>query len=67
MRWAWHVAGAGDRRAAYRVLVGKREGKITGKTRRRCEDNVNMDVQEVGWGAWTGLIWLRIGKVGGLL
>jgi hypothetical protein len=26
-----------------------------------------MDLQEVGWGAWTGLIWLRIGTGGGLL
>jgi len=26
-----------------------------------------MDLQEMGWGAWTGLIWLRIGRVGGLL
>jgi hypothetical protein len=31
-------------------------------------DNIKMDLQEVGWkGAWTGLIWLRIGTGGGLL
>jgi hypothetical protein len=29
--------------------------------------NIKMDLQEVGWGAWTGLIWLRIGTGGGLL
>ena len=32
-----------------------------------CEDNIRMDLQEVGWGAWTGLKWLRIGTGGGLL
>ena len=30
-------------------------------------DNIKMDLQEVGWGTWTGLIWLRIGTGGGLL
>jgi hypothetical protein len=29
--------------------------------------NIKMDLQDVGWGAWTGLIWLRIGTGGGLL
>jgi hypothetical protein len=29
--------------------------------------NIKMDLQEVGWGAWTGLIWLRIGTGGGVL
>jgi hypothetical protein len=38
-----------------------------GRPRRRWEDNIKMDVQEVGCGAWTGLIWLRIGTGGGLL
>ena len=41
-------------------LVGEPEGKRPlGRHRRRWEDNIKMDVQEVGWGAWTGLIWLR--------
>jgi len=31
----------------------------------RWEDNIKRDLHEVGWGAWTGLIWLRIGKGGG--
>jgi len=30
----------------------------------RWEDNIKMDHQEVGWGAWTGLIWLRIATGG---
>jgi hypothetical protein len=38
-----------------------------GRLRRRWEDNIKMDLQEVGWGAWTRLIWLRIGTGGGLL
>jgi hypothetical protein len=34
--------------------------KIHGRPRHRWEDNIMMDLQEVGWGACTGLIWLRI-------
>ena len=41
----------GDRRGAYRVLVGKSEGKKPiGRCRRRWEDNSGMDPQKVGWG-----------------
>jgi hypothetical protein len=49
--------------------VGKPEGRRPlGRPRRRWEDNIKMDLQEVGWwGAWTGSIWLRIGTGGGLL
>jgi hypothetical protein len=51
MRWAWHVAGMGKRRVAYRVLVGKPEVKIPLlKPRRRWENSIEMDIQEVGWG-----------------
>ena len=47
---------------------GKREGKRPlGKLRRRWEDNIKMDLQEVGWGDWTGLIWLEIWTGSGLL
>jgi hypothetical protein len=68
MRWAGHVAHMGEGRGAYRVLVGIPEGRgPLGRPRRRWEDNIRMDVQEVGWGAWTGLIWLRIGTGGRLL
>jgi len=45
----------GERRGICRVLVGKREGKRPlGRPRHRWEDNIKMDLQEVGWGAWTG-------------
>jgi hypothetical protein len=57
-----------ERRGAYGVLVGKREGKRPlGRPKRRCEDNIKRDLREVGWGDWTGLIWLRIWTGGGLL
>ena len=47
-RWAGHVAHTGEERGAYRVLVGKLEGKRTlGRPRRRCVDNIRMDLQEV--------------------
>jgi hypothetical protein len=58
----------GEGRGAYRVLVGRPEGRRPlGRPRRRWENNIKIDLQEVGWGAWTGLIWLRIGTGGGLL
>jgi hypothetical protein len=68
LRWAGNVACMGEGRGAYRVLVGRPEGRRPlGRPRRRWEENIKMDLQEVGWGAWTGLIWLRIGTGGGLL
>ena len=65
MRWAGHIACMGERRSVYRVLVGKPEEKRPlGRPRHRWEDNIKMDRQEVGWGAWTGLMWLRTGTGG---
>jgi len=44
----WQVAGKGDRRGAYRVLVGRREGKRPlGRPRCRGECNITVDLQEV--------------------
>jgi hypothetical protein len=41
----------GDRRGAYRALVEKPEGRRTpGRLMRRWEDNIKMDIREVGWG-----------------
>ena len=49
MRWAGHVARMGEDRGVHRVLVGKTEGKRPlGRPRRRWEDNIKMDLQEVG-------------------
>ena len=51
MRWAGHVARMGEDRGVHRVLVGKSEGKRPlGRPRRRWEDNIKMDLQEVGGG-----------------
>ena len=67
MRWAGNVARMGEGRGVHRVLVGKPEGKRPlGRHRRRWEDNIKMDLQEVG-GVETGWSWLRIGTGGGHL
>ena len=51
MRWAGHVARMGEGRGVHGVLVGKPEGKRPlGRPRRRWEDNIKMDLQEVGGG-----------------
>jgi hypothetical protein len=53
MRWAGHVARMGEDRGVHMVLVGKPEGKRPlGRPRRRWEDNIKMDLQEVGGGSW---------------
>ena len=57
IKWAGHVAHMGERSGAYRVLVGKPDGKRPlGRPRHRYEDNIKMDLQEVRLGARTGLI-----------
>ena len=49
MGWVAHVAHMGKRRGVYRVLVGKPEGKgPLWRPRHRWEDNIMMDLQEVG-------------------
>ena len=51
MRWAGHVARTGQGRGVHRVLVGKPEGKRPfGRPRLRWEDNIKMDLREVGGG-----------------
>jgi hypothetical protein len=58
MGWAGHVAQMRTKRNAYRLLVGKPEGKIPlGRPRLRWVDNTRMDLGEVGWGDvdWIGL------------
>jgi hypothetical protein len=58
MRWAGHVARMGEKRNAYRLLVGKPEGKRSlGRPRRRWVDNIKMDLLEIDWGGvdWIGL------------
>jgi hypothetical protein len=55
-----HVGGGGGRNACI-TLVGKPQGrKPLGRHRRRWEDNIKIDLREVGWLAWTGSILLRV-------
>ena len=58
LRWEGHVARMEQSRSAYRVLVGKPEGKRPlGRPRRRREDNIKMDLREEGYdpGEWINL------------
>jgi hypothetical protein len=68
IRWAGHVARMGEKRNAYRILVGNPAGKRPlGRPRRRWVDNIKIDLRDIEWDVWTGSIWLRIGTSGGLL
>ena len=63
MGWVGRVARMRDRRVAYRVVVERPLGRLG----RRWDDNIKKYLQEVGWGAWTGSVWLRRGTGGGRL
>jgi hypothetical protein len=59
----------GEKRNAYRILLGNPEGRPLGRPRRRWVDNIKMELREIGWDGvvWIGSIWLRIGTSGWLL
>jgi len=60
MRWAGHVACLEERRGVYMVLVGKPEGKRQlGRPRRRWEDKIKMDLQDVGC---EGMDWIELAQ-----
>jgi hypothetical protein len=60
MRWAGHVARMGERKGAYRILVGKPEGKRPlGRPRRRWEDNIKMDLRKIGI---DGAKWIQLAQ-----
>jgi hypothetical protein len=60
MRWAGHVARMGEKRNAYRILVGKPKGKKPlGRPRRRWVDNIKMDLREIGW---DGVQWIDMAQ-----
>jgi len=60
MRWAGHMARVCERRGVYRIFVGKPEGKRPlGRPRRSWEDNIKMDLQEVGCG---GMDWIELAQ-----
>jgi hypothetical protein len=57
-RWAGHVAGMGEKRDTYRILVRKPEGKRPlGRRRRMWEDNIRMDLREIGC---SGMDWIDL-------
>ena len=61
MRWAGHVARMGEGRGVHRVLVGTPEGKRPlGRPRRRWQDNIKMDLQEMGRGCGD---WMELTQV----
>jgi hypothetical protein len=57
MRWVGHIAHMIRKPGGKRPLIRPRCGG---------EDNIRMDLREIGWKVWTGCIWLRIGTNGGL-
>jgi len=60
MRWAGHVARIGERKGVHRVLTGKLEGRRPlGRPRRRWEDNIKIDLQEVGCGS---MDWIELAQ-----
>jgi hypothetical protein len=60
MRWAGHVARMGDKRGTHWILVGRPEGRRPlGRLRCRWEDNIEMDLQDVGWG---GMDWIELAQ-----
>ena len=60
MRWTGHVARMGEKRRVYMVLVGKPEGKRPlGGPRNRWEDDIKMDLQEIGCGV---MDWIKLAQ-----
>jgi hypothetical protein len=58
MKWVGHVARMGEKRNAYRILVGEPEGKRQlGRPRRRWVDNIKMDLREIGR---DGMYWIDL-------
>jgi hypothetical protein len=60
MRWAGNVARMGEKRGAYRILVGRPERRRPlRRPRRRWEGNIKTDLQEVGW---VGMNWIELAQ-----
>jgi hypothetical protein len=60
MRWAGHVARLGETRNAYRILVGKPEGKRPlGRPRHGWVDNMKIDLRKIGW---DGVDWIDLAQ-----
>jgi hypothetical protein len=68
MRWAGHMASMGEGRGVYEVSVGRPEDKRPlGRPRSRWEDNIKLDLREIGIDGRAGFSSLRIGYIGGRL
>jgi hypothetical protein len=62
MRWAGNVLWMGQKRNAYRILVGRSEGKRPlGRPRHSWVDNIKMDLRQIGWG---GMDWIDLAQDG---
>jgi hypothetical protein len=60
IKWAGHVARMGETRNAYRILMGKPEGKRPlGRPRGRWVDNIRMDLREI---EWDGMDWIDLAQ-----
>jgi hypothetical protein len=60
MRWVGHVARMGDVRCAYNILVGRPEGRRPlGRSRRRWEENIKMDLRDIGFGDVDWIHWAQ--------
>jgi hypothetical protein len=60
MRWAGHVERVGARKNVHRILLRKCKGKIPlGRTKRRWEDDIKIDLKEVGW---EGVNWINLAQ-----
>jgi hypothetical protein len=68
MRWIVHLACVGERTGACMFMVGKPEGNVLFiRSRSRCKNNSRENLKKIFGMAWTGLIWLWVGRSGGLL
>jgi hypothetical protein len=60
MRWEGHVARMGEKRNAYRILVGNPEGnRPLGRPSCKYVDNIKMDLREIGW---DGMDWIDLAQ-----
>jgi hypothetical protein len=61
MIWAGHVARIGEKRNAYRILMGNPDGKrpLGRPEKRRWVDNIKMDLREIGW---DGMDWIDLAQ-----
>jgi hypothetical protein len=63
MKWLGHIPYMGENRKAYKILVGKPEGKRPhGRSRHRWEDNIKMDLRKTVGKMWTECIWWAPGN-----